>query len=675
LPRRAAHGTLPRAVIQVLRRLGLALALIAAAAGVLLWSDRGARHGGLRQRTALLPVAILQHSSNALLDETRAGVLDGLAERGFRPGANIALTVLNPEGDLPTGNLMAAKLAGGDYRVVITLSTVMLQAMANANRAARTVQVFAGVTSPVDAGVGIRSLDSLDKPPQLTGVGTAQPVEELFREMKRLKPDLARVGVVWNPAEVNSEVCTRRARAVAEALGIELLEAPIEQTKDVREAAESLIARGAQAFWTGGDVTVNNAVDALIGAAARAGVPVFSNITGHVQRGSLLDLGASYHAVGVEAGRIAGDVLAGADPATIPVRDFMPKRVLVNRRALAGLRDGWQLDAAVLAEAAEIIEPDGSVTRRDADPTPARAAAPARTWKTTIVLYLETAPADDAVEGIRDGLQAADLVEGRDYTLSTASAQGDMATLSSLLDGVASDGTDLLLTLSTPTLQSALQKVRRIPIVFTFVANPLLVGAGRSDTDHLPNVTGVYTLGPYAEMAELLARFFPTWKHVGTLFAPAEVNSVFNKELLVTKCGEHGITVETVAANSPGELADAALALATRPIDAIVQIGDNLSFGGFTVIARAGQRTGKPVVGFSSASVEQGAAFALAVDFHQAGLDAAAKAAQVMRGTPPGAIPFSLPSRKELVVSLPNARTFGLALPPALVERADRVLR
>lgn len=662
-------------MIRVLRRLGLALALIAAAGGVLLWSDRGARHGGRRQQTERIPIAILQHSSNPLLDETRAGVMAGLAERGWRPGDNLSVTVLNPEGDLTTGNLMASKLAGGDYRVVVTLSTVMLQAMANANRGARTVQIFGGVTSPVDAGVGIHALDSLDKPPQLTGVGTAQPVEELFREMKRLQPQLSRVGVVWNPAEVNSEVCTKRARAVAGQLGIELLEAPIEQTKDVREAAESLVARGAEAFWTGGDATVNNAVDGLIGVAARAGIPVFSNITGHAHRGALLDLGASYTEVGMEVGRIAGDVLNGKDAATIPVRDYMPKRVLVNRRALDGLRVPWQLDAAVLAAAAEVIEPDGSVTRHAAAASIAPTAAPARLWKTRLVLYLETAPADEAAHGIRQGLAAAGLAEGHDYTLSTASAQGDLATLSSILDSVASDGTDLLLTLSTPTLQIALQKVRRIPIVFTFVANPLLVGAGSSDTDHLPYVTGVYTVGPYTEMAELIASQFPSWKRVGTLFAPAEVNSVYNKDLFVAACRARGIAVETVAANSPSELADAALALAGRPIDAIVQISDNQSFGGFTAIVKAGLRARKPVVGFAGAAVEQGAAFALAVDFHQAGLDAAAKAALVMRGTPPGAIPFTAPSRKELVVSLPNAAAMGLTLPPALIARADRVVR
>jgi ABC-type uncharacterized transport system substrate-binding protein len=176
-------------------------------------------------------------------------------------------------------------------------------------------------------------------------------------------------------------------------------------------------------------------------------------------------------------------------------------------------------------------------------------------------------------------------------------------------------------------------------------------------------------------MAQLIASQFPSWKRVGTLFAPAEVNSVYNKDLFVAACAARGIAVETIAANSSGELADAALALAGRPIDAIVQISDNQSFGGFTAIVRAGVRARLPVVGFAGPAVEQGAAFALAVDFHQAGRDAGAKAALVMRGTPPGEIPFSAPSRKELVVSLPNAQAMGLTLPAALIARADRVIR
>ena len=74
----------------------------------------------------------------------------------------------------------------------------------------------------------------------------------------------------------------------------------------------------------------------------------------------------------------------------------------------------------------------------------------------------------------------------------------------------------------------------------------------------MPNVTGVYTQGPYREMAELLRTHFPQIKRVGTLFCPAEANSVANKDMFVREASRCGLTVETVPVNSASELPDAA---------------------------------------------------------------------------------------------------------------------
>jgi putative ABC transport system substrate-binding protein len=652
------------------RRLGFSLLLLSAVAGLLLWSDRHSRQGQA-SAAAQIPIALLTHSSNPLLDETRLGILDGLAAHGFRDGGKIALTTFNPEGDLATGNLMAQKIASGGYRLAVSVSTVMLQALANANRDGRVPHVFGAVTSPVAAGVGIKSLESLDKPRHLTGIATPQPVADIFKLAKRINPALKTVGVVWNPGEVNSEVCTKLARQASAELGITLLEAPVEQTKDVREAAESLAGRGVQAFWTGGDVTVNNAVDSLIGVAQAAHVPVFSNIAGHALRGGLFDLGADYHEVGMEIGRIAGDLLAGGDPARLPVRAFIPRRIVLNEKTRLALPPGWRFDPDLKAQAAQFVAADGTTTTA----ATARPNAPLdHPWKLKRLLYVESPPAEEVVRGFDEGLKAAGLQAGRDFVLSEASAQGDMATLPTLADAAASDGTELLVTLSTPTLQAALRRVKQIPLVFTFVADPVLAGAGRDNSHHLPNVTGVYTLGPYTEMADLLARYFPRWKKVGTLFSPAEDNSVRNKDLFTQELARRGIEVQVVPVNSPGELPDAALALAAKSIDAIVQVPDNQSASGFAAIAQAAARAGKPLFAFTESGVEQGAALGYTLDYHQAGYDAALKAAQVMRGKAPGDIPFSRPSRIKLVVSVGHAQAVGLELPPELVAKADRSL-
>lgn len=664
-----------------LKRLALALSLILFAAAMLLWSDRHSRHRDSRPPTSVsshIPIALLLHSSSPVLDETRQGVLDGLAAHGFREGETISITTYNPEGDLPIGNLMAQKIAGGNDRLAISISTVMLQALANANRSGRIPHVFGAVTSPVGAGVGIKALDSLDKPPQLTGIGTPQPVADIFRLAKKINPRLKTVGVVWNPAEVNSEICTQRARDVARELGLTLLEAPIEQTKDIREAAESLVSRGVEAFWTGGDATVSNAVDSLMGVARSARIPVFSNMAGHVKRGGLFDLGASYFEVGQEIARIASEILAGKDPSRIAVRNFVPRHILLNEQVRQNLRGDWRFDDALRASASEIVGVDGSirpgqlVTPTAITPsTPPVPTARDHPWKLKRILYIESPPAEEAVQGMDAGFKAAGLVAGRDYVLTGASAQGDMSILPALADATVSDGTELLITFSTPTLQTAVQKIRHLPVVFTFVADPVVAGAGQDNEHHLPNITGIYTLGPYAEMVELLARDFPQYRRIGTLFSPAEDNSVHNKDIFIKEAAKRGITVTSIPVNSAGELPDAALAIAAKPIDAIVQILDNQSSSGFTAIARAAVRARKPLFSFIESGVRQGAAVGVTMSYHQAGYEAAMMVARIMRGESPTTIPFARPGQVRLIVSEENARRLGITLPAKLVQRAD----
>src|SRR5262249_31233539 len=80
--------------------------------------------------------------------------------------------------------------------------------------------------------------------------------------------------------------------------------------------------------------------------------------------------------------------------------------------------------------------------------------------------------------GVRVGLREAGLVEGRDYVATVRNAQGDMATVNSLIDAAITERSDLLITFSTPTLQAALQRARRVPIVFNYLASPIAAGAG-----------------------------------------------------------------------------------------------------------------------------------------------------------------------------------------------------
>ena len=130
--------------------------------------------------------------------------------------------------------------------------------------------------------------------------------------------------MAWNATEANSEATVKIARAVSKELGIELLETNVDGTPNVGQAAEALIGRGVQAIWVGGDLTVMVAVDAVIGAARRAHIPVFSNIPDFTKKGAIFDLGANYFEVGRDIGRMARNVLPR--PTSLSISSLPPCR-------------------------------------------------------------------------------------------------------------------------------------------------------------------------------------------------------------------------------------------------------------------------------------------------------------------------------------------------------------
>lgn len=665
---------------EIVRRLALGVALIAAAAALLLVSDLGSRV------TAKAPaargdrparVAVAQPASQAVLDDGVRGMVDGLAARGFVDGKTLALRKFNAEGDAGVSAAIAKEMANGDADLLLTVSTLSLQSVANANRAARKPHVFSLVSDPAATGVGISRDDPLDHPAWMAGYGTMQPVESAFRIAREMNPGLRRVGVVWNAAEANSEGQLKIARRVAGELGLELLESTVDAAAGVGEATAALIARGAEAIFVPGDVMVMVSIDKLIAEARKGGVPVFTVIPPNARKGALFDLGADYYQVGFHAGTLAADVLAGLDPARVPIVNFVPETLIVNERTLADVAaKGWRLPESVRQRANALIGPDGKeragLAVAAAPPAPRRRDRP---WKLCAIMYTESPPAEESVAGLREGMAKWPLAEGKDYTFKLLNAQGDIGTLNSLVDAALTDGADVIIPISTPSLQAAVRKVKNRPIVFSLIANPVAAGAGRSYEDHLPNVTGVSVLAPTEEMLDLLQRHFPAYRRLGTLFCPAEANSVDLKDTFVAHARARGFEVDTMAVSSPSELADAALALAGKPIDAIVQISDNLTSAGFTAISRAANQMRKPLFSLNSTTLPLGAPVSFGRDYHECGLQTAKMVLRVLNGESPAKIPFLLSPRVVKRASLPNARANGLALPPGYLEEMETVIR
>lgn len=305
---------------------------------------------------------------------------------------------------------------------------------------------------------------------------------------------------------------------------------------------------------------------------------------------------------------------------------------------------------------------------------PGRAPGVAKKWRIHYIQYAEERTAEDVEKGFFDEMKKLGMEQGKAFDVRRGSAQRDMSTLINLVDEAKSSA-DLVILVSTPTLQTAIQRIHDTPMVFTNSGAPLQAGAGKSFKDHLPNVTGVCVISDFEGALRAVKRVLPGVKRIGTLYTPAEVNSVVYESALEEAASAQDLEVVAVPVASTADVADAALALIARGVDAVCQISDNTVTPAYGAVAQAAHKQRVPLFGFVSGQViKEGAILARCRDYEQAGRDAAMLAARVMRGEKTADIPIQMVSRTLLVVSPKNAADNGITLPPDLVKEADVVV-
>jgi len=316
-------------------------------------------------------------------------------------------------------------------------------------------------------------------------------------------------------------------------------------------------------------------------------------------------------------------------------------------------RTGWAL-AAMLATAACAKGGEGAKSA-SADSTAASAGAGGG-GAVPVIAIIRAADwigSEWSEDALKVGLQESDLEQGHDYEFKISSAQGDLATLPSLIDAAVDAKAKVIVTLQDETLQAAVQRVKTLPIVFNILSDPFAAGAGTSDSNHAANITGVYSPGfgdpEQTKRIELIKRVVPKVKKVGILFSPAEPLSVGLKDKMTATAKKAGLVVETVPINNVSEGTEAVTALVGKKVDAI-EIYGNAAHGAFESIIQVARDHKVPVFSPSPFEILKGATAAFYPDFQQGGVEAGKMIGRILKGESPEKIPFyRLENSKEEV--------------------------
>jgi ABC-type uncharacterized transport system substrate-binding protein len=602
-------------------------------------------------------IGLAYYAPEAGADAAIGGLLDGLRAAGFVEGTNLVVRRVHAQAETAAIPVMLQMLDASEVDAVATLTTPVLQgAIGNVRR---KPVVFFYVTDPITAGAGKSFTDHL---PGLTGVGSFPPLADTVELMRRLFPGRRQLGVLYNAGEANSVKVVTSLRPLIAGIGWTLTELTAASTSEILQAAQVMVSRQVAAVYIPGDNTAYQAFDAILKTTRDARVPLIIDAPEFNRPGVLAVAGVGYRQCGLAAAERLARVLLGTRPADIPLTNVTEKRIILNVESAAALGFTFTPEARQMEETGPL--PPAPVSN-----------SPAAPWRLYCLNFSESSFTEEAMKGVREGFASAGLTAGRDYTLRVVCAQGDVATLNTMLDAAVDDRAQLILLTSTTALQAAAKKVRRVPVVFGNVANPVLAGAGSSDTEHLSNITGVSTLSDFEGLARVLRQCLPQARRAGTLFVPSELNCVFNKDRLAEALRRIGIDLVAKPVATPSEVPDAALALAAEDLDVVCQVNGNLLDTATAAIALAVRKEHKPLFAFTSGFVEKGGAtLAVARDYEQAGRDMTALAVRILRGESPASIPFQTVSRTRLLINLENARLAGLRLPEAVLKGADQVL-
>jgi putative tryptophan/tyrosine transport system substrate-binding protein len=299
----------------------------------------------------------------------------------------------------------------------------------------------------------------------------------------------------------------------------------------------------------------------------------------------------------------------------------------------------------------------------------AEAGPTGRMVKAAIVYFARDVGTDMCVQGLIDGLKASGFEEGKNLEVRRADAQGEMINIPAILQNYDSSDVDLILTITTRCLAGACNKVKHKPVVFTCVTDPIAAGAGKSHTDHSPFVTGVGSFPPVSHSLNMMRKLIPGLRAVGTMYNPAEANSVKEMAKAREVFRDRGVRLEEVAIAGSNEVLQAVQILAGRDIQAVWVPGDNTAIEGYEGAVKGAKDARLPLITDECSDLPRGGLACLGVSLHSAGLASGKLAARVLLGANPRDLPLEEVAVEEMAVSRGNATQLGVTIPQEFWQR------
>lgn len=270
-------------------------------------------------------IGVVQLTEHVALDASYQGFVDGLAEAGYVDGENIVIDFNNAQGDQSNCTTIAQKLVNDKSDLILAIATPAAQACA-----AQTSDIpilITAVTDPATSGL----VASNEAPGgNVTGTSDLTPVAEQMKLLTQLLPEAKTVGILYCSSEDNSIFQADIAKAEAEKLGLNWVEATVSNTNEIVSVVESLVGK-VDAIYSPTDNMIAEGMAAVSSVATENGIPCIVGEEGMVSNGGLATYGLDYYNLGKQTAAMAVSVIKGEKkPADMPIEYLTDCTLTIN---------------------------------------------------------------------------------------------------------------------------------------------------------------------------------------------------------------------------------------------------------------------------------------------------------------------------------------------------------
>jgi putative ABC transport system substrate-binding protein len=275
------------------------------------------------------------------------------------------------------------------------------------------------------------------------------------------------------------------------------------------------------------------------------------------------------------------------------------------------------------------------------------------------------------------GLRQLGYEEGRNLVIEYRGAEGDPSRLPDLAEELVKLRVDAMVVGSVEAAAAAKAATTTIPLIITAAGDPVYAGLVKSYARPGGNVTGLSFISPElgAKRIELVKEILPKARRIAVIWNARDSISEREWDQAREAAPKLGVEVDPEPMRETSDLARTLDALPRERPDAVLVIVDARMVGFRKIIADAAIKARIACVAGWSGYVQSGALASYAPDFRALWHRAAYYVDRILKGAKPQDLPVEQPSKFELVVNVKTATAIGIAIPKAVLLRADEVIQ